>query len=113
MSIFTPASNDGTLNGTTPVTLVASPAASIQRIVKALTIQNRDTAAVTVTVRFVNGANTRQICVITLAVNDQIIFGEEDYLVLDATNKSITAVMSGAPATTNPDFVAHYADYAT
>ena len=31
-------------------------------------------------------------------------------LILDATTKSITAVMSGAAATTNPDFTAAYAD---
>lgn len=31
-------------------------------------------------------------------------------LVLDATNKTIVAVMSGAAATTNPSFIASYAD---
>ena len=31
-------------------------------------------------------------------------------LVLDATTKSITVAMSGAPATTNPDFVTAYSD---
>ncbi len=105
---FTEGSNDGTLNGTTAVTVVASPAASTRRIVKTITIQNRDTAAVTITLRFISGANTRQLAYVTLAVNEVLVWG--DLIILDATNKSVTAVMSGAAATTNPDFTSHYGD---
>jgi len=67
---FTEGSNDGTLNGTTPVTLVASPGTSTQRIIKAITIQNRDTASVTITVRYVSSGGTRQIARVILAVGD-------------------------------------------
>jgi len=67
---FTEGANDGTLNGATPVTLVTSPAASTQRIIKSIIIQNRDTAAVTITVNYISSGGTRQIWKGTLAVND-------------------------------------------
>ena len=67
---LTEGANDGALNGTTPVTLVAAPAASTKRIIKSMTIQNRDTAAVTLTVRYVSAGGTRQIWSGTLAVGD-------------------------------------------
>lgn len=109
MATFTEGSNDGAMNGTTPVTLVAAPAASTRRIVKWFQISNRDTAAVTLTVRFLNGASTRVlVSAMTLAVGDTLVWN--DGLVLDTTAKSITALLSGAAATTNPDFVASFGD---
>ena len=71
-SSLTEGSNDGALNGTTAVTLVSAPSASTRRVVKWLTIQNKDTAAVTVTVTFNNstGPTTRQIAKVTLQPND-------------------------------------------
>jgi len=60
-SSFTEVPNDGTLNGTTPVTIVASPAASTRRVITDMVIFNRDSAAVTVTIKYVSGANTRTI----------------------------------------------------
>lgn len=105
---FTEASNDGALNGTTEVTVVPSPGASTRRLVRNVTIQNRDTAAVTLTLRYKDGASTRQLWKGSLAPGDTLI--DETMRVLDATNKSIAAVLAGAPATTNPDFVATYAD---
>lgn len=107
MSQFTH-SLDGVLNGATPVTIVSSPAASTSRDVRFINIYNADSAAVTVTLRYVNGANTRILWKITLQVGESV--KDETLPVLDATNKSITAVMAGAPATTNPDFVATYGD---
>ena len=67
---FTEVSNDGVLNGTTPVTLVDSPAASTQRVIKSITIQNRDTAPVTITINYVSAGGTRKIAKVTLAVDD-------------------------------------------
>jgi len=71
-SSLTEGSNDGALNGTTAVTLVSAPSASTRRVVKWVTIQNKDTAAVTVTVTFNNstGPTTRQIAKVTLQPND-------------------------------------------
>jgi len=69
-STFVEGANDGTLNGTSAVTLVAAPASSTRRIVKTITIENTDTAAVTVTVGYLNTASTRTIVKVTLQVGD-------------------------------------------
>jgi len=69
---FTEGSTDGALNGTTPVTLAAAPASSTRRTIKSLTIQNRDTAAVTVTLQYNNNSTLRQICKFTLAIDDTL-----------------------------------------
>jgi len=69
-SAFTEGSNDGALNGTTSVTLVASPAAATRRVVKNITIFNKDTAAVTVTVSYNANGTLRDIAKVTLAVGD-------------------------------------------
>lgn len=105
---FTPGNNQGSLNGTTPVTLVAAPGAATQRLVRSISIQQRDTAAVTLTVRHLKGASTYQLWSGTLQPGDT--WTDETTYVLDATDESITAVLSGAAATTNPDFISSYAD---
>ena len=71
---FTEGANDGAFNGTTPVTLVAAPGALTRRTVKSITIENKDTAAVTITVNYVNGANTRVVAKVTLQVGDTWTF---------------------------------------
>lgn len=67
---FTEGASDGTLNGTSTVTMVASPAASTRRVIKSINIQNTDTAQITVTVGYYNGTNTRVIAKATLSVGD-------------------------------------------
>ena len=67
---FTEGASDGTLNGTTAVTVVSAPASSTRRIINTITVENNDTAAVTITVGYVNGANTRVIAKVTLQVGD-------------------------------------------
>jgi hypothetical protein len=67
---FTEGSNDGVLNGTSPVTIVAAPAASTRRVIKSITIMNRDTTPVVVTINLVSAGGTRQIAKVTLAVGD-------------------------------------------
>ena len=67
---FTEGATDGVLSGTTPVTIISAPASSTRRIVNTITIENNDTAAVTLTVGYVNGANTRVIAKVTLQVGD-------------------------------------------
>lgn len=105
---FLPGSNDGTLNDTTPVTVVAAPAASTQRQVHWISVTNKDSAAVTLTLNLVNGINTRRLAKVILQVDDNFLWSEN--LVLDTTSKSVTAVLAGAVATTQPDFVANYGD---
>jgi hypothetical protein len=67
---FTEGASDGVLNGTTAVTAVSAPAASTRRIVNTITVENNDTAAVTITVGYLNTASTRVIAKVTLQVGD-------------------------------------------
>ena len=67
---FTEGSNDGALNGTSSATLCAAPAASTRRVINTITIENKDTAAVTVTVYYNNNGTLRTIAKVTLAVGD-------------------------------------------
>ena len=69
-SAFTEGANDGALNGTSSVTLVAAPAASTRRVVKNITIENKDTAAVTLTISYNNNSTLRTIAKVTLNVGD-------------------------------------------
>ena len=69
---FTEGGTDGALNGTTAVTLAAAPGASTRRTIKSLSIQNKDTAAVTVILQYNNNATIRQIAKYNLAVNDTL-----------------------------------------
>jgi len=69
-SAFTEGANDGALNGTSSVTLVAAPASSTRRVVKNITIENKDTAAVTLTISYNNSSTLRTIAKVTLAVGD-------------------------------------------
>jgi len=69
-SAFTEGATDGALNGTSSVTLVAAPASSTRRAIKTITIQNRDTAAVTITVSYDNNSTLRTIAKVTLQVGD-------------------------------------------
>lgn len=105
---FTPGSNDGALNGATPVTLVAAPGAGVVRQVHWISITNKDSAAVTLTLNLINGASTRRLLKIIMAVDDNLLWN--DNIILDATDESVEAVLSGAAASTNPDFVASYGD---
>jgi hypothetical protein len=67
---FTEGANDGAFNGTSPVTIVAAPAAATRRIIKSITIENRDTAAVTITLSYDNNGTLRTIARVTLQVGD-------------------------------------------
>ena len=67
---FTEGASDGVLNGTTQVTIVASPAASTRRLIKTISVQNKDTAAVTITVTYNNNGTLRTIAKVILQVGD-------------------------------------------
>lgn len=107
---FTESNNAGALNGTTAVDIVAAPGASTRRLVRNINIYNADTAAVTVTVRYNANGSLYIICKITLQVGDTLVLDQDDLKVLDATTDKIQALMSGAAATTNPDYNTTYAD---
>lgn len=69
-SAFTEGASDGALNGTNAVTVVAAPASSTRRVIKSITIENKDTAAVTITVSYNNNSTLRTIAKVTLNVGD-------------------------------------------
>lgn len=106
----TPVGNEGVLNGTTNVTLVAVPAGSTQRIVPigGITVANRDTAAVTLIVEKLKAATAYEIRTVTLDPDD--VWSNETTQVLDATDESIRGRLSAAAATTNPDFTSSVLD---
>ena len=67
---FTEGALDGALNGVTDVTVVSAPASSTRRIIKSIYIENKDTAAVTVTIKYDNNATQRTIAKVTLNIGD-------------------------------------------
>ena len=69
-TVFTEGATDGVLSGTTDVTVCAAPAASTRRIVKAMTINNRDTAAVTLYIKYDNNGTQRRLTTVTLSVGE-------------------------------------------
>jgi hypothetical protein len=69
-SVFTEGATDGALSGTTTVIVVDSPAAGARRAIKSIAIENCDTAPVTMSVQYKNGATTRTIAQTTLSVGD-------------------------------------------
>ena len=105
---FAEGAQDGALNGTNVVTVVSSPGASTRRIVKLINIHNVDTVSQTINVFYVHGASSRKLRSVTLGAGQTLVIS--DTLVLDDTDKSLTANMGAAATTTNPDFVSSYAD---
>ena len=67
---FTEAANDGALSGASDVTVVAAPASGYRRIIKGIFIENKDTAPVTITVKYDNNGTQRTIAKVTLNVGD-------------------------------------------
>jgi hypothetical protein len=72
-----PKVNNGSTNNTTPVTLVSAPSSSFQRQVKYINIENNDTAAVTVTIRFNNSSVTRNIFKAILLAGENLSYEAE------------------------------------
>lgn len=68
---FTEASSDTATNNTTAVTVVSAPAASTQRIVREITVHNKDTASATVTIQLNNNSTIRIIKTVTLAAGEE------------------------------------------
>jgi len=67
---FTEAAGDGALTGATDVTVVAAPASGYRRVIKGIFIENKDTAAVTITIKYDNNGTQRTIAKVTLQVGD-------------------------------------------
>ena len=106
---FTELSNDGTTNGVTPVTIVTAPGAATKRLVRFVSFQNpMASEAVTLTFYFDNGGVVRNIWKGTL-VGGETFVCDDDLFILNATDKSLKAVLEGAPSD-ELDFTAAYGD---
>jgi len=89
-------------NSGTAVTILAAPASSTQRVVKSVTIRNRDTAPVALTVQYNDNATLAELVVIDLAVDDILFFTDlELWTVLKRSGekKSIASVTGAVTVT--------------
>ena len=94
---YTPIESDGASNNTTAVTMVAAPAASTQRQIKFLSVQNEDTANATVILQYNDNGTIRRICKFTLSPDDTLLYTDgEGMRVLDSTG-SLKQSSSGSP----------------
>lgn len=105
---FTPGNSNGTLNGTTQVDIVASPAASTQRVVRNVTFHNRDTVAQEITLKYSDNATLRTLDKQTVQPGESWVYSVAQ--VLDDTDDKLVAVQTAAVTTTAPDFTASWAD---
>jgi hypothetical protein len=87
---FAPASSNGTLNGSTAVDVVASPAAATQRQVKFISVVNLDTVQQTITVIFNDNATLRTLAKIILPVGYQLEYNSQEFVVKD-TNGALVS----------------------
>ena len=69
-AVFTEGQKDGTLNGTTAVTVVAAPGASTRRVIKEVIVYNDDDAEITLTFRLNNNGSYRNLSTKTLTPGD-------------------------------------------
>jgi len=102
----------GSLNGATPVEFVATPAAGFVREVDSVRLANIDTAAVDIHIRktVAGPTNYEFDSAMALAVNGKFDPVDSQHVVRLAEGESITAVMGGAAATTNPAWIASWVD---
>lgn len=81
----TPGATPSNLNGVTAVDIVAAPAASTQRKINAIGINNVDTVANTITVRYNDNATLYTLVKVTLQVNETLVWTDTGgWYVLDA-----------------------------
>lgn len=107
---FTPGSSNGVSNNTTAVTIVAAPASSTQRMVRSITVFNKDTVAVVATIALVDTATIRNLY--TASIDPGQSLTDDTVYVLDSTDKSLTIVLGGAVTTSQPVWTTHFADNA-
>lgn len=94
-------------NSTTAVDICAAPGAATIRDIDSITVQNADTAAATVTIRYNDNGTTYSIFKCTLSVGDQIIYTHgQGWKVLDSSGalkslSSDTVTLAGAQTLTN------------
>ena len=92
---------DGVLTGTSVVTAVAAPGATTSRQLKYMTVQNRDTAAVTLVAQLNDAGAQRQFGRWSLAVNDTLEYTEsQGFRVVDANGQFKQSITAAAAIST-------------
>lgn len=102
--------NHGTTNGVTAVTALSAPSASTQRQVKFISVFNRDTANVTLTIRLDDTSVERTLWRGTLAANEMVQYADgEGWNVLNTSgvkkalvNGGVTAIVANGSTATGP-----------
>lgn len=105
---FTEVGNEVTTTGTTPVTVVPTPAASHRHILNNVHIDNVDTITRTASVFKDKGGTPRRLGFASIVSGASYTFTK--VTVLDATNESIYVVMGEADTTSAPTVDVAYAD---
>jgi hypothetical protein len=96
----TPGSQNAASNSMTAVDVVAAPAASTQRIVQSMSIQNADTANATVTVRYNDNGTTRDMVKVLLNPGQSLVYtARSGWQVVTATQSG--AALASFRATKN------------
>lgn len=89
----------GTTNGAAPVTLVAAPASGIVRDVDYVSIINRDSASVTVTIRYNDNSTTYNIITVLLEVGAHLVYTHaHGWEVLDSTGALKAGIVGASGA---------------
>lgn len=112
-SAFVSGESDTTSNSTTPVDIVAAPAANTQRQVKLISVENTDTNPATATIRYNNNGTVRKLVTITLAVGSTLQYTDgEGWRVIDTdggilqTTADAGVVLSRTVVLTNAQILA-------
>jgi len=106
--------NAGSLADTTPVIVVDSPIAGVRRLIRYISIHNKDVSPVLLTLTNDITGVPYIIYRGTLAVGDTFVFGDGgETIVLDDIDQTVSAVLDGAVASEQPEFVATYAEVTT
>jgi hypothetical protein len=99
-----PGEQDGVSNNSTAVNVVSATAASTQRLIKNIIIQNADTASATVTVIYNNNSTLRNIFIATLNSGDQLIYEDgQGWACLDKNGNTKTSSGSAVLSVSNSD----------
>lgn len=104
-----PNSADGTLSGSTEVTLVGAPSSGVNRLVRWGTIHNADDMDIMLSVFMANGANRRVLFQSTLNPGDTWQLDSNDVIPLDSS-RSIIACLAGPVNSQEPDWTSGWAD---
>lgn len=105
---YGPNNSSGATSGATPVVITAAPAASTQRTIKYISVNNLDSAGVTVTISYFDNATEIVLCSLPLNSGDRLEYTDTvGFRVITAAGayKVTTGGGGGGGSVTSVDFV--------